>query len=83
VHIPSEGAKELRQVSLLAKVQPGVRLYDRRTGGERLVHAVEARGQVVFLSFRNPRTGAIDRQPFSLAELGDRFEILSWVSPSA
>jgi superfamily II DNA or RNA helicase len=76
VYIPSEGAKELRQVSLLAEVQPGVRLYDRRTGRERLIHAVEARGQVVFLSFRNPQTGAIDRQPFSLAEVEDRFEIL-------
>jgi len=64
-------------VSLLSQVQPGVRLYDRRTGRERLVQAIESRGQVVFLSFKHPQTGAIDRQPFSLAELEDRFEILS------
>ena len=64
-------------MGLLSKVQPGVRLYDRRLNRERLVQAVEARGQVVFLSFKHPQTGAIDRQPFSLTELEERFEILS------
>ena len=64
-------------MSLLSRLQPGVRIYDRRMSRERLVQAVEARGQVVFLSFKNPQTGAIDRQPFSLTEVEDRFEILS------
>jgi len=66
-------------VTFLSRIQPGARLYDRRTGRERLVQAVESRGRVVFLSFKHPQTGAIDRQPFSLAELEDRFEILSAV----
>jgi hypothetical protein len=64
-------------MSLLSKLQPGVHLYDRRTGHERLVQAVEAYDQVVFLSFKQPQTGAVDRQPFSLAELESRFELLS------
>jgi len=58
-------------------MKPGVCLYDRRMSRERIVQAVESHGQVVFLSFRSPQTGAIDRQPFSLAELEDRFEVLS------
>ena len=66
-------------MTFLSRIQPGARLYDRRTGRERLVQAVESRGRVVFLSFKHPQTGAIDRQPFSLAELEDRFEILSAV----
>ncbi len=62
---------------LLSQLRAGIRLYDRRTGRERLVQAVESRGQIVFLSFKHPQTGAVDRQPFSLAELQDRFEILA------
>jgi hypothetical protein len=64
-------------VSLLSRLQSGVRIYDRRMNRERLVQAVESRGQVVFLSLKHPQTSAIDRQPFSLIELEDRFEILS------
>jgi hypothetical protein len=63
-------------MTLLSTLKPGVRLYDRRTGRERLVQAVETYGQVVFLSFKHPQTGAVDRQPFSLAELESRFEVL-------
>jgi len=63
-------------MTLLSRLQPGVRLYDRRTGHERLVQAVERYGQVVFLSFKHSQTGAVDRQPFSIAELESRFEIL-------
>ena len=64
-------------MSLLSDLQPGVCLYDRRTGRERIVQAVEAYGQVVFLSFKHPETGALDRQPFSADELESRFELLS------
>ena len=58
-------------------LKPGSKLYDRRTGVERLLQAVESYGQVVFLSFKHPQTGAIDRQPFSLAEMESRFEVLT------
>lgn len=64
-------------MGLLSQLQPGVRIYDRRAARERLVQAIEPHGQVVFLSFKHPQTGTIDRQPFSLAELEDRFEVLS------
>ena len=63
-------------MSLLSDLRPGVRLYDRRTGHERLVQAVERHGQVVFLSFKHPQTGTVDRQPFSIAELEGRFDVL-------
>jgi superfamily II DNA or RNA helicase len=63
-------------VTLLARLKPGVQLLDRRTGHERLVQAVEVYGQVVFLSFKHPQTGTVDRQPFSVVELESRFEIL-------
>ncbi len=62
---------------LPSDLKPGTRLYDRRTGAERLLQAAESYGQVVFLSFKHPQTGAIDRQPFSLAEMDDRFEVLT------
>ena len=64
-------------MSLLSNLQPGACLYDRRTGRERIVQAAEPYGQVVFLSFKHPQTGALDRQPFSLDELEARFELLS------
>ncbi len=63
-------------MSLLSKLRSGVYLYDRRTGHERLVQAVERYGQVVFLSFKRPQTGTVDRQSFSVAELESRFEVL-------
>jgi superfamily II DNA or RNA helicase len=61
----------------MSQLQPGACLYDRRTGRERIVQAVEAFGQVVFLSFKHPQTGALDRQPFSVDEIEARFELLS------
>ena len=64
-------------MTLLVKLAPGIRLYDRRTGQERLIHKVETMNQVVFLSFKQPQTGEIDRQPFPLAELESRFELLA------
>jgi hypothetical protein len=63
-------------VTLLSTLKPGVRLYDRRSGLERPVQAVETYGQVVFLSFKHPQTGAVDRQPFSVAEIESRFELV-------
>ena len=63
-------------MSLLSKLESGSRLYDRLTDHERLIDKVEHHGQVVFLSFKHPQTGAIDRQPFSISELENRFEIL-------
>lgn len=65
----------------LSHLQPGAWLYDRRTGAQRLLHAVERYGQVIFLSFKHPQTGAVERQPFALAEAESRFEALT--GPSA
>lgn len=64
-------------MDILSQLQSDTRVYDRRMGRERIVHQVERRGQVVFLSFRHPQTGAVDRQPFSLDEVKSRFEVLS------
>jgi hypothetical protein len=63
-------------MSVLEQLQSGMRLLDGRTGAERLVQNVEKSGQVVFLSFKNPQTGEVERQPFSVAEVESRFEIL-------
>ena len=63
-------------MGLFDQLQSGTRLYDNRTGCERLVDKIETRGQVVFLSFRNPQNGAVERQPFSAAEVESRFEIV-------
>lgn len=64
-------------MALLVKLEPGARLYDRKIGQERLIDKVEVFSQVVFLSFKNPQTGDIERQPFPLAELESRFELLA------
>ena len=64
-------------LDILSQLQPDTRVYDRRMGRERIIHQVERRGRVVFLSFRHPQTGAVDRQPFSLDEVKGRFEVLS------
>lgn len=63
-------------MSILEIIKAGMRLIDSRTGSERLVQNVEKSGQVVFLSFKNPQTGEVERQPFSVAELESRFEIV-------
>lgn len=60
----------------ISNIRAGVRLYDRRSGNERLVHDVETYGQVVFLSFKNPQTGTIERQPYPITEVENCFEIL-------
>lgn len=71
------GQQESKSTSLLSRLIPGARLFDRRMSQERLVQSVEIYGQVAFLSFKHAQTGAVDRQPFSLAELESRFEILA------
>lgn len=63
-------------MDVLSQLQPGARLYDRRTGRERLIHQVEQRGRVVFVSFMNPQTGDVDRQSFSVDAIERRFELL-------
>ena len=63
-------------VDVLSRLKPGARLYDRRTGRERIVDHFEHRGKVVFLHFRNPQTGETPRQPYSTDEVEQRFELL-------
>ena len=63
-------------MTAIAELHPGVRLYDRRLGRERHLHQVEVYGSVAFLSFLNPQTGTVDRQPFPLDEIESRFEVL-------
>jgi hypothetical protein len=63
-------------VTSLSVLKPGTCLYDRHTGHERLVQSVETHGQMVFLSFKHPQSGDVDRQLFSVAEIESRFEIL-------
>ncbi len=62
-------------MTVLECLQPGVRLYDRRLGRDRQLHQVELYGRVAFLSFLDPQTGAVDRQPFPLDEIETRFEV--------
>lgn len=63
-------------MSAISRFKQGVRLYDRRTGYERLIYDAETYGQIVFLSFKNPQTGAIERQPYPITEVESRFDIL-------
>ncbi|MBC8249093.1 MAG: DUF3883 domain-containing protein [Anaerolineales bacterium] len=51
-------------------------MYDRRLGRERHLHQVEVYGSVAFLSFLDPQTGTVDRQPFPVDEAEARFEVL-------
>ena len=61
-------------VSTLSELRPGSRIFDRRLGQERQVHLIEVYGSVAFLSFLDPQTGVVDRQPFPLDEIEDRFQ---------
>jgi len=63
-------------MATIAELQPCIRLYDRRLGRERHLHQVEVYGSVVFLSFLDPQTGTVDRQPFPIDEAEARFEVL-------
>ena len=61
---------------LPSEISQGTILYDRRTGDELLVNNVENYGNVVFLSFKDPATGVIKREPFSQTEVEARFQIV-------
>lgn len=63
-------------MTTIAELHPGIHLYDRKTGRERHLHLVEVYGSVAFLSFLDPQTGAVDRQPFPVDEVETRFEAL-------
>ena len=60
----------------LTALHPGTRLYDRHLGRERQLYQVETYGAVTFLSFLDPQTGTVDRQPFPVDEVEARFEVL-------
>ncbi len=62
-------------MTLWDQLQPGIRLYDRLTGQERVVQHVEVYSAVVYLSFLEAQTGAVSRQPFPKNELESRFEV--------
>lgn len=63
-------------MNIFAQLAPGVRLYDRYLQREYHVHAVEKHEAVVFLHLRNPHTGDLTKQPYAVAELDKRFDIL-------
>jgi len=63
-------------MTTVTKLHPGTRLYDRHLGQERQLHQVEVYGSVAFLSFLDPQTGTVDRQPFPVDEIEARFEVL-------
>jgi superfamily II DNA or RNA helicase len=63
-------------MSAVSDLNPGTRLYDHSLGQERQLHQVEIYGSVAFLSFLDPQTGAVDRQPFPIDEVETRFETL-------
>ena len=63
-------------MAVITELHPGSRLYDRRLGRERQLHQVEVYGSVAFLSFLDPQTGTVDRQPFPTDEVEARFEVL-------
>lgn len=62
---------------VLQDLQPNVRLYDRQRGKERLVQNVEAKGSVVYLTLRDLKTGEVDRHPYVISRLAERFEVLA------
>jgi superfamily II DNA or RNA helicase len=63
-------------MTTITELHPGTRIYDRRLGQERQLHQVEVYGSVTFLSFLDPQTGTVDRQPFPVDEVEARFEVL-------
>jgi superfamily II DNA or RNA helicase len=63
-------------MTLDTQLSPGMRLYDRFLGSARLVAGVERYPAVVFITFKHPQTGQLAREPFGLADLAERFEII-------
>ncbi|MCD6289742.1 MAG: hypothetical protein J7M34_04500, partial [Anaerolineae bacterium] len=56
----------------ITKLRAGTRLYDHHFGRERQLYRVEIYGSVAFLSFLDPQTGTVDRQPFPVVGMGAR-----------
>lgn len=63
-------------MTLISKLEPGIHLYDRRTGRQHLVAGCEKLPAVVFIHFKHPQTGHISREPYSIVELEERFELV-------
>ncbi len=63
-------------MAMLSELKTGDLLHDSRTGRDLPVDRIEIYGQVVFLSFKHPGTGAIDRQPFTVVEAEERFQVI-------
>jgi hypothetical protein len=61
-------------MALRELIEPGIQLYDRRTGRNYLASACEKHPAIVFLHFKHPQTGYISREPFTVTELEERFE---------
>lgn len=64
---------------ILSQIKPGKHLYDTCSGAERLVQSVGQHRQVVFLSFKHPQIGIIDRQPVHIDEVESRPSKPSWI----
>jgi hypothetical protein len=60
----------------LSQIKPNTRLYDRQRAKERLVQNIEPQASVVFLTLRDAKTGDVERRPYVIASLPDRFELL-------
>jgi hypothetical protein len=54
---------------ILNQLTPGVRVYDRRRGKERLIQAIEIQNSITYLSLRDPKTGEIERLEKAVAEV--------------
>lgn len=63
-------------MTLVNRIEAGIHLYDRRTGRQYLVAGCEKSPAIVFLHFKHPQTGYISREPYTIAELEDRFELV-------
>lgn len=62
--------------AFLAQLKPNTRLYDKQRGRERLIQTIEMQASVVFLTLRDAKTGEVERRPYLIATLADRFEVL-------
>ncbi len=60
----------------LSSLKPGMRLYDRQRGRERVIHSIEPLGRVVKIWFKDTQTGAIDPTTYPVSEVERRFEIV-------
>lgn len=63
-------------MTIASRLKPGIRLYDRYLHRELLIHAVESHPAVIFLHIKDLQSGAITKQPYAIAELDSRFDLL-------